>query len=68
MIQVVHNRKSTQFFHLHSLLLYILIDEAKKDLEKGKLTYCHYSGNIIHNYLRSEKELIEILKENKIDF
>ena len=44
------------------------ISEAKKDLEKGKLTYCHYSGNIIHNYLRSEKELIEILKENKIDF
>lgn len=44
------------------------ISEAKKDLEKGKLTYCHYSGNIIHNYLRSEKELIEILKESKIDF
>ncbi|HEY6142206.1 MAG TPA: hypothetical protein VIV55_02090 [Flavobacterium sp.] len=44
------------------------ISEAKKDLEKGKLTYCHYSGNIIKHYLRSEKELIEVLKENNIDF
>lgn len=44
------------------------IAEAKNDLEKGKLTYCHYSGNLIHHYLRSEKELIELLKENNIDF
>ncbi|CAC9974058.1 hypothetical protein [Flavobacterium panici] len=44
------------------------ISEAKKDLENGKLTYCHYSGNIISHYLRSQKELIKILKENNIDF
>jgi len=44
------------------------IAEAKKDLDNGKLTYCHYSGNIINHYLRSEKELIEVLKENNIDF
>ncbi|MDX6183800.1 hypothetical protein SGQ44_15855 [Flavobacterium sp. Fl-77] len=44
------------------------IAEAKKELENGKLTYCHYSGNIINHYLRSEKELIEVLKENNIDF
>jgi hypothetical protein len=44
------------------------ISEAKKDLAKGKLTYCHYSGNIMNHYLRSEKELIEVLKENNIDF
>lgn len=44
------------------------IAEAKNDLEKGKLTYCHYSGNLVSTYLRSEKELIEILKKNKIDF
>lgn len=44
------------------------ISQAKNDLEKGKLTYCHYSGNLIHYYLRSEKELIDILRENKIDF
>ncbi|MFB9079051.1 hypothetical protein ACFFLS_09860 [Flavobacterium procerum] len=44
------------------------IAKAKKDLEKGKLTYCNYSGNIINRYLRYEKELIEILKENNIDF
>lgn len=44
------------------------ISEAKKDLENGKLTYCHYSGNIINHYLRFEKELIEVLKENNIDF
>lgn len=44
------------------------ISEAKKDLEEEKLTYCHYSGNIYSHYLRSEKELIQILKENNIAF
>lgn len=44
------------------------ISEAKEDLRKGKLTYCHYSGNIYSTYLRSEKEVIELLKENNIDF
>lgn len=44
------------------------ISEAKKEIKKGKLTYCHYSGNIYNHYLRSEKELIEELKYNNIDF
>lgn len=44
------------------------ISEAKADLKNKKLTYCHYSGNITNHYLRSEKELIKILKENNIDF
>jgi|APLak6261690433_1056193.scaffolds.fasta_scaffold15299_1 hypothetical protein len=44
------------------------ISEAEKEIEKGKLTYCHYSGNINNHYLRYEKELIEILKENNLGF
>ncbi|WP_310556718.1 hypothetical protein [Flavobacterium sp.] len=44
------------------------ISEAEKEIESGKLTYCHYSGNIYNHYLRSEKELIEILKENNLEF
>lgn len=44
------------------------ISEAQKEIENGKLTYCHYSGNIYNHYLRSEKELTEILKVNNLEF
>lgn len=44
------------------------ISEAEKEIKKGKLTYCHYSGNINNHYLRYQKELIEILKENNLEF
>ena len=44
------------------------ISEAKNEIENGKLTYCHYSGNIYNQYLRSERELKELLKKNNIDF
>ncbi|WP_298138727.1 hypothetical protein [Flavobacterium sp.] len=44
------------------------ISEAEKEIKNGKLTYCHYSGNINNHYLRYEKELIEILKENNLEF
>lgn len=44
------------------------ISEAEKEIKNGKLTYCHHSGNIYNHYLRYEKELIEILKENNLEF
>lgn len=44
------------------------VAEAEKDFDDGKLTYCHYTGNLIMHRLRSEKELRELLQSEGIDF
>jgi hypothetical protein len=44
------------------------IAEAKKEINNGKLTYCHYTGNISFNYLRSQKEMVQILEKFNIKF
>jgi hypothetical protein len=44
------------------------LEKAKKDLEKGKLVYCHYAGNILFNELRSEKEMTELLRKYQIEY
>jgi hypothetical protein len=42
--------------------------KAKKDLENGKLVYCHYAGNILFIQLRSEKQMTELLSKYQIEY
>ena len=44
------------------------LEKAKKDLEKGKLVYCHYAGNILFSQLRSEKQMTELLLKYQIEY
>ncbi|MEN2402464.1 hypothetical protein GKZ90_0021925 [Flavobacterium sp. MC2016-06] len=44
------------------------IIEAKNDIQKGKLVYCHTMGGLLYHGLRSEKELTLVLKRNNIEF
>lgn len=44
------------------------INEAKIDIQKGKLVYCYTMGGLLYHGLRSEKEITLLLKQNKIEF
>ena len=44
------------------------VKEAKIDIQKGKLVYCHTMGGLLYHRLRSEKELTLVLKQNNIEF
>jgi len=44
------------------------LEEAKKDLENNKLSYCNYTGSFINLPLRAQKEMDSILKLHNIEF
>ncbi len=44
------------------------LEEAERDFAANKITYCHYTGNLTFNDLRSQKEMTELLEKYKIDF
>lgn len=44
------------------------INDAKIDIQKGKLIYCYTMGDLLYHGLRSEKELTLALKQNNIEF
>ena len=44
------------------------VEEANKDIKMNKLSYCHYSGNLIFSGLRCQKEMSELLATNNIVF
>lgn len=44
------------------------VENAKVDIQKGKLIYCHTMGGLLYHGLRSEKEAISVFKQNNIEF
>lgn len=42
--------------------------KARSDIAKGRLIYCHHTGSLLYNRLRSEKELTELLSEHGVGF
>ncbi|OXA81078.1 hypothetical protein SAMN05444397_109212 [Flavobacterium aquidurense] len=44
------------------------VENAKVDIKKGKLIYCHTMGGLLYHGLRSEKEATLVFKQNNIEF
>lgn len=44
------------------------VKKAKTDVQKGKLTFCHFAGSLLYNPLRSGDEMDSLLKTFGIDY
>jgi hypothetical protein len=44
------------------------VKKAKTDVQKGKLTFCHFAGSLLYNPLRSGAEMDSLLKTFGIDY
>lgn len=44
------------------------VKKAKTDVQKGKLTFCHFAGSLLYNPLRSGNEMDSLLKTFDIDY
>jgi hypothetical protein len=44
------------------------LKKAKTDIEKGKLTYCHFAGSMLYKPLRNADEMDSLLKSLGIDY
>ena len=44
------------------------VKEAKTDVQKGKLTFCHFAGSLLYTPLRSGDEMDSLLKTFGIDY
>jgi hypothetical protein len=44
------------------------LKKAKIDFERGKLVYCHYTGNMTFKALRSEVQMTELLTNFRIEY
>lgn len=44
------------------------VKKAKADIQKGKLTFCHFAGSLLYNPLRSSDEMDSLLKTFGIDY
>jgi hypothetical protein len=44
------------------------VKKAKTDVQKGKLTFCHFAGSLLYQPLRSGNEMDSLLKTFEIDY